>query len=119
MKRLAILITALAAGASLTACAGDPAPAAAPPAPVPMVTVTVGASAVTEAVYTDPAGVDGLNRLQPGSGGVKSAKVTVPKGTVVRISTSGPGTRPACWISDATDQLVFIRGTSTCEATAN
>lgn len=82
---------------------------------VPMVTVTVGAAGAGLASYTDPLAPDHVGTMSPRSSAL-TRKVTVPAGTSVGVTLSGTAgyPRPSCWISDATDRITYIEGTTAC-----
>lgn len=112
----ACLITALAA------CSGGDVDEAPPPSEpsVKMVTVSVGVAAAQSMTYTDPGSPDGVTTVPIDEDGAMSVQVTVPVGTTVRVQANRP--QPvlgaSCWISDATDQLIFTEGTDSCAAVA-
>lgn len=100
-----------------TRCGGAQ-PAAPPPGPA-MVTVTVGMSEAQQMTYTDPAAPGGLGTVTQETFDPAVARVTVPRGTTVTVDVSQPlPVGPQCWISDATDRLVYVRGTDLCRTVA-
>jgi hypothetical protein len=110
-----VLAAALLAPAG---CGSDPAPAA--PAAPEMVTVTVGATGVSRVTYTDPAAPGGVGSRDTSPLDITYIPVTVPRGSTVTVNVAAaPGSASGmCTISDASKQLTYAKGATTCEAVA-
>ncbi|UOX85300.1 hypothetical protein MUY14_26285 [Amycolatopsis sp. FBCC-B4732] len=86
------------------------------------VTLTVGGLGADQIAYTDPTASGGVRTEQiPGLSTPVSHKITVDKGSTVSVTLSGFADRPVteCTITDATDQVVYIRGKDQCTYVAN
>lgn len=111
--KLTIIAAALMALAGCSTSTPPAAPTTTAPA-AQTVTLTVDANGADQIAYTDPSAPGGVKTQEVS--GVFSAKTTVPKGSTVAVTLSGFDGHPVteCTITDATDQLVYVKGKDSC-----